>query len=139
MQNDTQKSHFVSTARGLDIAEIRTVVNYDVARDIDTHVHRVGRTGRAGVRGFAFTLLTDKDENFAVDLVHSLEEAGQPVTNAVMDLAMKSPKYFLPDVVISLQALRADSQKSAAHSRSRHGAMLAALVSDIRVRHRKAL
>lgn len=35
-------------ARGLDIPHIRTVVNYDVARDIDTHTHRVGRTGRAG-------------------------------------------------------------------------------------------
>ena len=35
-------------ARGLDIAHCRTVVNYDVARDIDTHTHRVGRTGRAG-------------------------------------------------------------------------------------------
>uniref|UniRef100_A0A1I7WZA0 ATP-dependent RNA helicase n=1 Tax=Heterorhabditis bacteriophora TaxID=37862 RepID=A0A1I7WZA0_HETBA len=34
-------------ARGLDIPEIRTVINYDIARDVDTHVHRVGRTGRA--------------------------------------------------------------------------------------------
>ena len=32
-------------ARGLDIPHIRTVVNFDVARDIDTHVHRIGRTG----------------------------------------------------------------------------------------------
>ena len=32
-------------ARGLDIPHVRTVVNYDVARDIDTHTHRVGRTG----------------------------------------------------------------------------------------------
>lgn len=32
-------------ARGLDIPHIRTVVNYDIARDIDTHTHRVGRTG----------------------------------------------------------------------------------------------
>jgi len=38
---------FIS-ARGLDIPSIKTVVNYDVARDIDTHTHRVGRTGRAG-------------------------------------------------------------------------------------------
>lgn len=37
-----------ATARGLDIPSIRTVVNYDVARDIDTHTHRIGRTGRAG-------------------------------------------------------------------------------------------
>ena len=35
-------------ARGLDIPHIRNVVNYDVARDIDTHTHRIGRTGRAG-------------------------------------------------------------------------------------------
>lgn len=33
-------------ARGLDIAHIRTVVNYDIARDIDTHTHRIGRTGK---------------------------------------------------------------------------------------------
>lgn len=38
------------TARGLDIPSIKTVVNYDVARDIDTHTHRIGRTGRAGKR-----------------------------------------------------------------------------------------
>ena len=35
-------------ARGLDIPQIKTVVNYDVARDITTHTHRIGRTGRAG-------------------------------------------------------------------------------------------
>ncbi|CAB3984381.1 ATP-dependent RNA helicase DDX42 [Paramuricea clavata] len=35
-------------ARGLDIPSIKTVINYDVARDITTHTHRIGRTGRAG-------------------------------------------------------------------------------------------
>lgn len=34
-------------ARGLDIPHIKTVLNYDVARDIDTHTHRIGRTGRS--------------------------------------------------------------------------------------------
>lgn len=37
------------SARGLDIPSVRTVVNYDIARDIDTHTHRIGRTGRAGL------------------------------------------------------------------------------------------
>ncbi|TRY98961.1 hypothetical protein DNTS_001232 [Danionella cerebrum] len=55
-------------ARGLDIPSIRTVVNYDVARDIDTHTHRIGRTGRAGEKGVAYTLLTSKDTSFAGDL-----------------------------------------------------------------------
>ena len=131
--------HFVSTARGLDIAEIRTVVNYDVARDIDTHVHRVGRTGRAGVRGFAFTLLTDKEEDFAVDLVNSLEEASQPVTNALIDLAMKSPKYFCEIALFHLNNFIAGSQKIAEHSRSKHDAILAVLDLDTRARHRKVL
>jgi ATP-dependent RNA helicase DDX42 len=35
-------------SRGLDIQHIKTVINYDVARDITTHTHRIGRTGRAG-------------------------------------------------------------------------------------------
>lgn len=34
------------SARGLDISHIRTVINYDIARDIDTHTHRIGRTGK---------------------------------------------------------------------------------------------
>lgn len=53
-------------ARGLDIKSIKSVVNYDTAKDIDTHVHRVGRTGRAGDReGTAYTLLTPRETRFA--------------------------------------------------------------------------
>ena len=53
-------------ARGLDIKSIRNVVNLDAAKDVDTHVHRVGRTGRAGDKeGTAHTLLTPKQSHFA--------------------------------------------------------------------------
>uniref|UniRef100_A0A3Q1C3K7 ATP-dependent RNA helicase DDX42 n=1 Tax=Amphiprion ocellaris TaxID=80972 RepID=A0A3Q1C3K7_AMPOC len=76
-------------ARGLDIPSIRTVVNYDVARDIDTHTHRIGRTGRAGEKGVAYTLLTSKDTTFAGDLVRNLEGANQSVSKELMDLAMQ--------------------------------------------------
>ena len=95
-RHDADKKVLVATdvaARGLDIPEIRTVVNYDCARDIDTHVHRVGRTGRAGTRGCAFTLLTNKDAEFAGALVQSLEHAGQLVTNSLLDLAMRSDSF----------------------------------------------
>ena len=45
-------------ARGLDIRSIKSVVNYDAAKDMDTHVHRIGRTGRAGDKdGTAYTLV----------------------------------------------------------------------------------
>ena len=53
-------------ARGLDIKSIRNVVNLDAAKDVDTHVHRVGRTGRAGDKeGAAHTLLTSRQSHFA--------------------------------------------------------------------------
>uniref|UniRef100_A0A8C7IRF5 DEAD (Asp-Glu-Ala-Asp) box helicase 42 n=1 Tax=Oncorhynchus kisutch TaxID=8019 RepID=A0A8C7IRF5_ONCKI len=83
----------VEVTRGLDIPSIRTVVNYDVARDIDTHTHRIGRTGRAGEKGVAYTLLTSKDTSFAGDLVRNLEGANQSVSKELMDLAMQNPWF----------------------------------------------
>ncbi|CAD6188235.1 unnamed protein product [Caenorhabditis auriculariae] len=80
-------------ARGLDIAEIRTVINYDMARDIDTHVHRIGRTGRAGNKGTAYTLFTDKDAEMAGHLVKNLESVGQDVPQELMKLALKTPHF----------------------------------------------
>lgn len=53
-------------SRGLDIKSIKTVVSLDAPRDIDTHVHRIGRTGRAGDRdGVAYTLVTPAQGKFA--------------------------------------------------------------------------
>ncbi|KAK6618386.1 ATP-dependent RNA helicase ddx42 [Polyplax serrata] len=77
-------------ARGLDIPHIRTVVNYDVARDIDTHTHRIGRTGRAGEQGYAYTLVLNQDKEFAGHLVRNLEGANQEVPKSLMDLALQS-------------------------------------------------
>ncbi|XP_076348587.1 ATP-dependent RNA helicase DDX42 isoform X4 [Tachypleus tridentatus] len=77
-------------ARGLDIPHIKTVINYDVARDIDTHTHRIGRTGRAGEKGIAYTLVTEKDKEFAGHIVRNLEGANQPVPQSLMDLALQS-------------------------------------------------
>jgi ATP-dependent RNA helicase DDX42 len=77
-------------ARGLDIKSIKTVVNFDIAKDMDSHVHRIGRTGRAGDKeGVAHTLVTGKEARFAGELVTSLIAAGQTVPSELMDLAMK--------------------------------------------------
>jgi superfamily II DNA/RNA helicase len=46
------------SARGLDIPTVSLVVNYDVPRDAETYIHRVGRTGRAGRKGRAITFVT---------------------------------------------------------------------------------
>ena len=76
-------------ARGLDIPDVRSVINYDPARDVDSHVHRIGRTGRAGVRGDAYTLLTPKDDGFAADMVKHLEMSGAAVPEDVLHVAMR--------------------------------------------------
>ncbi|KAJ1646824.1 hypothetical protein IWQ61_010159 [Dispira simplex] len=80
-------------ARGLDIAMVRTVINFEVARDIDSHIHRIGRTGRAGHQGTAITLLTPKDNHMAGFFVRHLELAGQTVPQTLMNLALQNDQF----------------------------------------------
>lgn len=48
-------------ARGIDVDDIRTVINYDVPHDAEDYVHRIGRTARAGAEGRAVTFVSEKD------------------------------------------------------------------------------
>lgn len=57
-------------ARGLDIKELELVVNYELSFDPEVHVHRIGRTGRAGLSGLAISLCTPQE----MVRVHALEE-----------------------------------------------------------------
>ena len=58
-------------ARGLDIASLPCVINYDVPTHADDYVHRIGRTGRAGQEGRAFTLIVPEERRF-VDAITRL-------------------------------------------------------------------
>jgi len=49
-------------ARGLDIAALDAVINYQIARELEVHTHRIGRTGRAGSKGIACTLVDEKEQ-----------------------------------------------------------------------------
>ena len=59
-------------ARGLDISSVDAVFNYQLAHDADTHVHRVGRTGRAGKQGMALSLFTAGDAGKLITLEDGL-------------------------------------------------------------------
>jgi superfamily II DNA/RNA helicase len=58
-------------ARGLDIKGVSHVFNYDAPWHPDDYVHRIGRTGRAGAKGKAFTFVTKADEE-AIDSIEKL-------------------------------------------------------------------
>jgi ATP-independent RNA helicase DbpA len=60
-------------ARGLDIDSLDAVFNYDIADDPEQHLHRIGRTGRAGQKGMACSLMSDKDAFKISALEHYLE------------------------------------------------------------------
>lgn len=48
-------------ARGIDVDDVEAVINFDIPQDIEYYVHRIGRTGRAGKKGRAFTLVVGKE------------------------------------------------------------------------------
>ncbi|MFC3284516.1 ATP-dependent RNA helicase DbpA [Litchfieldella rifensis] len=66
-------------ARGLDIDALDAVFNYQIARDLEVHVHRIGRTGRAGSTGVAYTLITEQE---AYRLARLAEFLGQELEAA---------------------------------------------------------
>ena len=59
-------------ARGLDVANISHVINFDFPNTPDAYIHRIGRTGRAEQSGKAFTLVTPEDEPAVRDLEKKL-------------------------------------------------------------------
>tara|TARA_R110000744_G_scaffold116451_4_gene217872 strand:+ start:1366 stop:2751 length:1386 start_codon:yes stop_codon:yes gene_type:complete len=82
-------------ARGLDIEALDAVFNYDIAHDSEVHIHRIGRTGRAGSTGFAFSLFSDKDR-YKVGLLEDYLERtieGEELPNReVLERNVYSPK-----------------------------------------------
>jgi len=68
-------------ARGLDIDSLDAVINYHIARDPEIHIHRIGRTGRAGSKGIACSLISDKESHKVIALGNYLDIAieGEPL------------------------------------------------------------
>ncbi|EXB54531.1 DEAD-box ATP-dependent RNA helicase 52B [Morus notabilis] len=66
-------------SRGLDIPNVAHVINFDLPRDIDDYVHRIGRTGRAGKSGIATAFFSEKNLPLAKVLVELMNESNQEI------------------------------------------------------------
>ncbi|KFD47575.1 hypothetical protein M514_11539 [Trichuris suis] len=83
-------------ARGLDIPNVKHVINYDLPSNIDDYVHRIGRTGRMGNQGLATSLCNEMNANIFQDLRRVLKETGHQVpdflNNTYRKVAADRPK-----------------------------------------------
>ena len=66
-------------SRGLDIPKIDFVINFDMPNNIDDYVHRIGRTGRCGLKGRSLTLLTANDRVLFPSIIELLHKSNQKI------------------------------------------------------------
>lgn len=78
-------------ARGIDIDDIAMVVNYDVPREAEDYVHRIGRTARAGAGGYAVTLVGERDRRHFKAIEDFLEK--EVLKEAVPEELGSAPSY----------------------------------------------
>uniref|UniRef100_A0A7N2LL83 RNA helicase n=1 Tax=Quercus lobata TaxID=97700 RepID=A0A7N2LL83_QUELO len=79
-------------AHGLDVKDMKYVINYDFPGSLEDYVHRIGQTGRAGAKGTAYsTFFTAANARFAKELISILEEAGQKVSSDLAAMGRGPP------------------------------------------------
>ncbi len=108
-------------ARGLDIDSIGAVINYHISRDPEVHIHRIGRTGRAGSKGFACSLYTDKESYKIALLGDYLEQRIE--SESLPPLRLLDNPTFKPDMI----TLQIDGGKK---QKVRPGDILGALTGE---------
>jgi ATP-independent RNA helicase DbpA len=96
-------------ARGLDIADLAMVVNFDIASDPDVHTHRIGRTGRAGRRGIAVSLCSSRDAGRIKSIESSAYLRAAPMQwRTLPHRARANDPFVAPFVTLAVDAGRRD-------------------------------
>ncbi|MEX0965281.1 MAG: ATP-dependent RNA helicase DbpA [Pseudohongiellaceae bacterium] len=98
-------------ARGLDVKELAAVVNYELCRDPQVHVHRIGRTARAGKTGLAVSLFTDSERR----QLQAIEEYQGSVAKVLSTTSLTGPedfKLYPPMVTLFVNGGRKDKLRA---------------------------
>ncbi|MFP4533904.1 MAG: DEAD/DEAH box helicase [Desulfobacterales bacterium] len=85
-------------ARGIDIANVSHVINYDIPNTADAYIHRIGRTGRAAHTGEAYTMITEEDTQMvrAIDRIMGAKVERQTLANFDYEAARTKVDQTLP-------------------------------------------
>jgi ATP-dependent RNA helicase DDX5/DBP2 len=94
------------SARGLDVEDVKCVINYDYPNSTEDYIHRIGRTGRCEQTGTAYTFFTSSNARQARELISVMYEAGQNPCKELLDVAKSvngkgngriNPRFGRPD------------------------------------------
>lgn len=77
-------------SRGLDVTDVKFVINFDFPSQVEDYVHRIGRTARAGQSGTAYTFFTQGNSKQARALIDILREAKQAINPRLIELSQNS-------------------------------------------------
>ncbi|HZH64141.1 MAG TPA: DEAD/DEAH box helicase [Flavisolibacter sp.] len=95
-------------ARGIDVAEVTHVINFDLPDVPESYVHRIGRTGRADKKGFAISFVTEKD-NDTREAIESFMKFSIPVSPLPPHLQLSTrltddeqPKVYMKEIQVKL-------------------------------------
>jgi ATP-dependent RNA helicase RhlE len=109
-------------ARGIDIAEVTHVINFDVPEVPENYIHRIGRTGRADRKGIAISFITEKDKPFLV-AIETLMKYEVPLSSLPVNLIIsdeltedEKPKIFMKTDAI--KPVKKDDRGASFHEKS---------------------
>ncbi|KAF4719298.1 hypothetical protein FOZ63_027051, partial [Perkinsus olseni] len=80
-------------ARGMDFVSVRYVINFDFPESCEDYIHRIGRTGRAGHQGYAYSYFSENDFWVAREMIPLLKESNVEIPPMMMKVA-EDPAYW---------------------------------------------
>ena len=111
-------------ARGLDVKELAAVINFELSRDPEVHIHRIGRTARAGNKGLAVSLLT-ASERRRLQAIEEYQGSVAAISSTTILTVPENLKLYPPMVTLFINGGRKD--------KIRAGDLLGALTANAEI------
>ena len=105
-------------ARGIDIADVSHVINFDCPHIADDYIHRVGRTGRASAIGDAFTFVSDEEQSNLRTIERAINKRLPRITLPDFDYSQKAAQNLEIPIAQRIAAIRAEKARARARQQA---------------------